>query len=89
MDYADPELWEGIRRIVDHVRRKIAGLIPEPSRSVKGKMNDRYAVALDISVRFWYKGNQELNGKNCRSAPSNDGPIMEDRHLQKEFHTAD
>jgi hypothetical protein len=51
-------------------------------------MNDCFAAALDISVCFWYSGNQVLNGKTCCSAPSNDGPIVEDRHLQKGFHTA-
>lgn len=88
MDYADENPGEGIQRIVDSVRRKIAGLVPEATRTVKGKMNDRFAAALDIFVCFWYNGSQEPNGKTCRPAPSNDDPILEDRHVQNGFQRA-
>ncbi|MBQ6960048.1 MAG: transposase [Clostridia bacterium] len=30
-----------------------------------------------------------MNGRTCRSAPSNLGRITEDRHLQKRFHSAE
>lgn len=46
MDYADENPGEGIQRIVDSVRRKIAGLVPEATRTVKGKMNDRFGPPL-------------------------------------------